>query len=108
MKAGRAAQSVQRFTVLCAKGCARANPPCSLPHHKPHSEVCGLPCLRAVSCVGKFDEAGSEYARAEGDGIPSGEDVMKVAASERAEMKAMNCNAPYKRCRVSCRWKLAA
>ena len=65
-------------------------------------------CLRAVLYLGTFDKADKECARAEGDRIPSGEDVMKVAASERAEMKAMNCNAPYKRCRVSCRWTLAA
>ena len=59
-------------------------------------------CLQAVLCLDTFDKADIECTRAEGERILSGEDVMKVAASERAEMKAMNCNAPYKRCRVSC------
>jgi hypothetical protein len=40
-------------------------------------------------------------SRSDEDRDASGEDVMKVCATEKVEMKFSDCNAPYKRTRVS-------
>lgn len=46
------------------------------------------------------------HCRSDEDVDVSGEDVIRVCASEKIEMKPMDCNVPYKRIRVSNIWIL--